>query len=347
MKRLKKIIFPLAAACGLLMLIIDAKNAIAGAQEGVNMCIKTLIPSLFPFFVISGYFCRVSSEINVPFLRPILKLCGMPSGTESLLIIGILGGYPVGAKTIADAWREGRIKYDDAIRLLGFCSNAGPAFVFGIIGGMFNSQLISWCLLAILILSAIFTGWLLPRNNYTETIKTSNHAVRLSEIFNGSLKSIASVCGWVILFRVILTVIKRWALWFLPDEVQIIIMGILELSNGCLALSGIHNEGLRFMLSAAMLSFGGLCVYWQTVSVTEDLGSGYYFPGKILQCLICLVLSAVAQLYLFPINQRLDLREIIIPTLIICLTIAVLKLYYNKKTVAFSRFFIYNTGNQV
>ncbi len=347
MPKRKKVIMPFIAALGLFILIIDTRGAVAGAQEGINLCIKTLIPSLFPFFVISGYFCRVCSEMELPFLKPLSWLCGVPKGAESLLVIGMLGGYPVGAKAITDAWRERQIETDDAKRLLGFCSNAGPSFVFGIIGGMFENLLTAWSLLAILILSAIITGWLLPRKKYTRSVDTRRPKASFSKIFDGSLKAIASVCGWVILFRVAISILERWVLWFLPDSARIILTGILELSNGCIALSGIQNHGFRFILGAGMLSFGGLCVYLQTVSVTEELGVGFYFPGKILQCLISFTLAGFAQFALFPADQTIPLRIITIPAFILCLFITAIKLHFGKKTVAISRFSMYNTGNQL
>jgi hypothetical protein len=71
--------------------------------------------------------------------------------------------------------------------------------------------------------------------------------------------------------------------------------GILELTNGCIHLGTLEDPELRFAVCAVLLSFGGLCVTMQTVSVTGKLGSGLYFPGKILQTCItaALVLPVV------------------------------------------------------
>lgn len=345
MKQMKKYGIPILAACGMLILILDTRTAVSGAQEGIQLCIKTLIPSLFPFFVISGYFCRVFSEFDLPFLKPILRICGMPKGTDSLFVLGVLGGYPVGANAIADIYREGRIHAADAKRLLGFCSNAGPAFVFGVAGGMFETAIAPWMLLAIQILSAILTGILLPRVEKNQAVRATTPKIRFSQIFEGSIKAIASVCGWVILFRVIITVLKRWFLWLLPDVTQIILAGFLELSNGCMALTGIENNGLRFMICSGILAFGGLCVYLQTVSVTDQLGTGFYFPGKILQCLISLILSGILQFVLFDPNNRMPLYTCSIPIGILLVYFVIIRIALNKKTVAIPQRLMYNTEN--
>lgn len=348
MKQMKNYVIPILAAGGLFVLILDAQTAVSGAKEGIQLCIETLIPSLFPFFVISGYFCRVYSEIDLPFMNPILRVCGIPKGTGSLFILGMLGGYPVGAKAIADMYREGRLQAGAARRLLGFCSNAGPAFVFGVAGGMFKTSLAPWMLLAIQFLSAIATGFLLPRTESRTAVQSRiTQNVRFSQVFEGSIKAIASVCGWVILFRVIITMLKRWFLWLLPNTAQIILTGILELSNGCMALAEIGNSGLRFIICSGILSFGGLCVYLQTVSVTEQLGTGFYFPGKFLQCLISLMLSYIAQYILFDPQNRIPLQICIIPVSILLICFVIIKMTHSKKTVAIPQRLMYNTVNHL
>ena len=42
------------AGLGLLILILDGGTAIEGVRTGINICIRTLIPSLFPFMVLCG-----------------------------------------------------------------------------------------------------------------------------------------------------------------------------------------------------------------------------------------------------------------------------------------------------
>lgn len=346
MKRMKNHIIPIFAAFALFVLVMDAKTAVIAAEEGIQLCIRTLVPSLFPFFVISGYFCSVCAEMKLPFLNPVLRFCGIQEGAESLFVIGLLGGYPVGAKSIADAYQEGRIPKEVAKRMLGFCSNAGPAFVFGVIGTMFDSPLIPWIMLIILILSAIITGHFLSNKNNQISAQHKQQATSFIKILEGSIRAMASVCGWVILFRVLLITVGRWFLWLLPESFQIIIIGITELSNGCIVLEGIANDGLRFMVATAILSFGGLCVYLQTVSVTGSLGTGHYFPGKVSQCMVSLVLSGVVQFMLFDQNNRVPITMLIFPTSIIAILLAVQKIQARKKTVAIPRYMMYNTGNK-
>lgn len=337
-----RLIIALSVLC---ILIFDSRAAFAGAQEGVQLCIHTLIPSLLPFFVISGYFCNTFSTTHLSFLKPLLQLCKIPDGSGALFMVGMLGGYPVGAKLIADAYRDKQIDASDAKRMLGFCNNAGPSFVFGIVGTYFSANYIPWIVLVILILSAILTGWLLPRTSGCNHIVHINKQISFNKIFQSSLVSIASVCGWVILFRVIISILKRWLFWMLADVMQVCLSGVLELANGCISLGLINNDGMRFVISTGLLSFGGLCVYLQTVSVVGDLGTGYYFPGKIIQTSIALILSLFMQYFLFSDANRIPLIFMIPPISLLAVTLAAVKAKNCKITVAILKKVVYNKVN--
>jgi len=82
----------------------------------------------------------------------------------------------------------------------------------------------------------------------------------------------------------------------LPQTLKVTMTLAMELANGCLALNEIDNLLLRFVLCAAGLSFGGLCVTMQTISVTAPDGIGMYLPGKIIQTCIATLLAMIVGL---------------------------------------------------
>ena len=93
----------IVAAIGISLLILDSKTALAGAQSGVELCIRTVIPSLFPFFLFSILLTTSLMGRRIRILRPLCRLCRIPEGAESILIAGCLGGYPVGAQCVSQA----------------------------------------------------------------------------------------------------------------------------------------------------------------------------------------------------------------------------------------------------
>lgn len=321
----------IAAGTGLLVLILDGKTAISGARDGIFLCINSVIPSLFPFFVLSTIINGVMVGSAARFMEPIGQICGIPKGSESILLLGLLGGYPVGAQCINEAYRNNKISNPDAKRMLGFCNNAGPAFIFGIAGSLFEARKTVWYLWGIHILCALITGWILPDRSRNDCMLENRHAVGITAALEKGLKNIALVCGWIIIFRVITAFFQRWFLWLFPDWLQAAIVGILELTNGCYALHNIANQGTRFVLCAGMLSLGGCCVAMQTFSVAKRVGTGMYFPGKLFQTTLSFVLASAVQFLLFPKSEIWRLPDVVLIILFCTLLIQIVVFCRRKK----------------
>lgn len=282
------------AAAGMALLILDSKTALSGARDGIELCIRTVIPSLFPFFLLSILLTGTVMGIGKRILSPICRVFRIPDGTGPVLLTGLLGGYPVGAQCISQAFEKGQIKPRQARRMLAFCSNCGPAFLFGICGNVFEENWAPWALWAVILISAWITALLIPADKIDSADITAGERMSAQRALNKTLRVMGSVCGWVVIFRVIIQFLQRWFLWLLPEEVQVSVCGLLELSNGCVELGRIESSSLRFMLCAGLLSFGGLCVTMQTYGVlSPKLDARLYFPGKVLQCCISLILSSI------------------------------------------------------
>lgn len=290
------------AALFMLLLIFDTTTAKASALEGVQICINVIIPSLFPFFVITTYLNSTLLGMRITGIKYIGRSLGIPDGCESILLIGLIGGYPVGAQLVADACRQKVFSKETARILLGYCSNAGPAFIFGVAGFIFSSKTIPIILWAIHILSALITGYLLPRPIKTSSAIVGTARCSVVQALKRSISICASVCAWVFIFKVGLTFAETIFLKYLDPYTATMIKGIFELSNGCIQLQNIDNEAIRFVIASFLLAFGGLCVALQTISITESIGTGLYFPGKGIQSCLSIILSVAILPPLFPQN---------------------------------------------
>lgn len=310
MKSAKENLYTALPVLGMTALILDTQTALSGAAAGLELCLRTVIPSLFPFLILSVLVTGNLAGRRISVLHPIGRLCRIPVGAEGLLAVGLIGGYPVGAQCVAQACRTGMLRREEAKRMLGFCSNAGPAFLFGMLCGVFTESRSLWALWGIHILSAIMTGILLPGGSFRTVDPQNIRPQTLTQALETSLKTISVICGWVILFRVMLAFYQRWFLWFFPDVVSVMISGFLELTNGCCGLQLAGHEGVRFLMAAAMLAFGGLCVCLQTLSVTEDTGAGMYLTGKLLQTAISIGLAYPIQGILFEPAQTVSLHPV-------------------------------------
>ncbi|MGN0999116.1 MAG: hypothetical protein ACI4PO_06145 [Faecousia sp.] len=300
----RRLLLGIFSALGILVLILDTKTALSGAAEGIALCIGSVIPSLFPFLVLSVLLTSALTGIQSKPLSRLGSLCGIPKGSEAILLIGLLGGYPAGAQAAVQAYRQGQLPRRTARRMLGFCSNAGPAFLFGIVAGKFSTWWAAWVLWGIHVLSALLVGACLPGRERSSVSSGKTVPMSLSRALEQSVRIMALICGWVVIFRVLISVLDRWLLWLFPIDMQVFLLGFLEMTNGCCELEYIRNEGLRFVCASAILGFGGLCVGMQTASVTEGLGTGWYVPGKIMQTLISVILASTCVFLLFPASMR-------------------------------------------
>lgn len=287
------------AAIGIATLIMDSRTAISGASEGIRLCLQVVVPSIFPFLVLSPVLTGALFGWQPKVLRPIRHLCKMPAGGESILLVGLLSGYPVGAQVIYQAYQGDTLSKSAAQRLLGFCNNAGPAFIFGMCGTLFTNPLCPWALWAIQIISAVATGMLLPGNHTEEHCVVAEKSLSFGQALSQAVTTALSICGWIVLFKTAFAFLDRWVLFLFPNTLSMIITGFLELANGINALRCVNSEVLRFIVCATILGFGGVCVASQTMSVTKDLGLGLYFPGKALQTLLAFSLAAILQNILF------------------------------------------------
>jgi len=284
----------LAAGTGMLVLILFGKKAVQGASEGVEICIKTVIPSLFPFFVLSVL--MNGSVGHWAMLAPVGKAFHIPDGAETILVTGLLGGYPVGARTVAEAVSQGQLDIREANRMLMFCSQPGPAFLFGVVSSLFPRRGSVWGLWAILLLSAWLVSCFTSGTGLERTAAFQKNDVSLPQALRSSLTIMAEVCGWVVLFRIGIHIFMDSSLLHRFPLGGSLLAGVLELTNGCLLLSQISSEELRFVLCSAFLSFGGLCVLMQTCSAARGLDMRFYISGKCMQTLIA---SLLALLYLW------------------------------------------------
>ena len=286
----------------LLLLILDTDTAKTSASEGIEMCLKVIVPSLFPFFFVTFYLNAALLGLSVPGFVRIARWVQFPAGGDSLLLLGLIGGYPVGAQLVAEACRKGNLKKDTGRILLGYCNNAGPAFLFGVTGMLFSSLWVTVLLWIIHIFSALLTGRLLPRPQQESMTAVMTQDASIIDTLKKSMHSCANVCGWIIICKIITGYFNKWLSGVVPAPFTILLSGFLELSNGCLMLDAFPSESTRFVISSLFLAFGGFCVMLQTASVTKGLGLGLYIPGKIIQTAVSTLTAAFVSHSLFHDN---------------------------------------------
>lgn len=304
------------------IIIFHIDTVRAEASDAVTVCLEVIIPTLLPFIILSSYLSdRIIGYTNRP-IDLFGRIFHIPSGFESIYFIGLISGYPIGAKNIADLYHSGKMSKQCANRLMLFCCNAGPAFIIGMTANMFRAWYISALLFFTHILSSILVAVITPKLEESATETPVTQPITFVKSLEKAAVTLPVICCWVIFFRIVLSMFRHYTSGYLSSEVTVLLTGLLEMTNGILFAADLPVEGMRFVISAGIVSFGGICVLMQTASVCAPLSIKNYCIGKLLQTAISVILAYIIQSFLFPLEDRLySFVYLLIPFLIILLYI--------------------------
>ncbi len=339
-RRIFDVLIILALFAAVAALVLFPKESIAAAQSGLTLCFNVIIPSLFPFFVLSTLIvqlgiARYFGRVLEPVMRPLFNVGGACS---TAFVLGFIGGYPVGAKTVIALYENGSCTKAEAERLLSFCNNSGPAFIFGVVGaGVFSSSAVGLLLylahtLASICVGVIFRRWGVKNEKSNTARLPELPGKRFTIAFTDSVKSAfqttINICGFVIFFTVFIKLLflsglipllssaiggifapfgfdKTWA--------ERLLTGFIELTCGVASLQGAAGELSRSMAMAAfMLGWAGLSIHCQVLSFIGDSGLSVrtYIYGKILQASFSAVIAYfMSRIFVFKLPAAIYLAQ--------------------------------------
>lgn len=294
-------LYALAAVAAGLALVACSAEAMEAARGSLRLCGEVLIPSLFPFFVLSG----LIQELGLPSRLGRLaapgmhRLFGVSGQGCAALILGLLAGYPLGAASAAGLVQRGEISREEGERLLGFCNNSGPAFLIGAAGaGVYGSAKAGVLLYFSHVLAALAAGLLLSRGRRGQGFERPSplppRAGALPAAVLSAVRNVLNVCGFVVAFGVVTGVLT--AIGLLPalaldlsrltglevSACRALLTGFFELGGGVGALRGLAATPANLALCAAIVGWGGLSVHMQTAAVAGDMKTARHLAGRCL-----------------------------------------------------------------
>lgn len=300
--------------------VLDPIKSANYVREALNLCYIVIIPSLLPFMVFSKILLNtpLMNALGKILNRPAKFLFNVPGMYAGAYIIGILAGFPTGAKNVAELYKSNPHTKNEAERMLGFCNCASPAFVVSAIGiTLFKSVYAGIILYAIHIISSVITGVILRFTSKTIPPQADNKAVKsekrteesiplsrnIAEAIGDSVTGILQICGIVICFSMTANIaadlIRLLDVNCLINEnrynnIRFVLSSIFEMSSGTDALGKIIVSGqVKFVLASAVIAFSGLSVHMQIFNSVMETGLSLknYFTGKIINVIISVLLS--------------------------------------------------------
>ena len=277
-------------------MVIDPQSCVESARYGLRLCAETVVPSLFPFFVVSSLFMSLGAgELAGRYLSRIMKpIFGVSGAGAIAFVVGIISGYPVGASCAVRLNNSGALAKTESERLLAFCNNSGPMFCIAAVGvGMLYSSNIGLILYLIHILSAMLTGAIFKfyksdsadcctapgRLRLTRNKSISGFSAAIGAAVTDSVRTMLKVCGFVVIFSVVCGAIPH----FTGAE---FLYSLLEITYGVKTLVPLDiPPALKLSLINMFVSMSGVS--------DSNISLKPYILGKLLQGALAFILSLI------------------------------------------------------
>ena len=297
------------AILGAFVLILFSSDvAIEYMKKGLILCSHAVIPALFPFMVISELIVKsgVGLRLSRLFARPMRWLFGVSEAGACAYILGLVCGFPIGAKTAVSMYDQGCITKAELERLMTFCNNPGSAFVISAVGiALLGNKRVGIALYLSVILSSMLVGVV---GKYFLGYKKENAPRRslyipqdfnvkvITDAVQSSAISMLTVCAYVVFFSALVGCVGALLSRLdAPRELTACIFGFFELSSGVGSAASLENRVGAVLLCALFVGWSGLSVAFQIMSVTagRDISFKPFFIAKAAQGILCAAIMGV------------------------------------------------------
>lgn len=299
--------------CVGVLLLIKRTQVADEVSSGLTVCGEVLIPSLFPFMMLSSFAVKSGvfgsmNRVVSPLTQKIFRLSGE---CFSALFFGFIGGYPVGASIVSELYEQERITDKDVRHMLSFCVNAGPAFIVTAAGEMMLGSKTAGVVMLISVCSAsVVTGvvytFFKKKTEHERANKTENKNLSQALVDSAfsSSKSMISVCTWVLIFSAFSGIIQS----FIKNETVLLIYSAFsEVTTGITSAAKLGG----IPLAAAVISFGGVCVMCQLLPTIKKCGvKAYeYLAFRIVNAVLSFITAKTILLFAHvPIDAFADME---------------------------------------
>ena len=289
-----------ASLCFAAAMVVFPAVTESGSKTAIVIWANSIVPILLPFFIFADFIKRVGNPERLP-----LKVYPF--------VIAFMSGYPMGAKIVGDLTAGGCFTKEEGKHVLSYSLVTGPAFIIGTVGAFMGNTGAAAAVAAAHYIGALLNGLIYRcpgsrsrkvnvRSNAGAGTGVHTQPKSYMENFTASIiagfKAMEVIWAYLILFMIAMELMESLGVFrLLPGETwSAFAKGIIEMTVGA-NMIGICNitMGLKTALTAFIISFGGLSVIGQSVSMASGsgLGLGTILQVKLTHGLIAGILAAV------------------------------------------------------
>lgn len=300
----------LAALAVCVSILIFSESCSKGAFNGISLCLNVLVPSLFPFMAASSFIVKsgLAQKIGKPFGKITKALFGLSGSFAPVILLSMLGGYPVGAKGISELAKSGAVSHKEAAKAALFSVCAGPGFIINFVGqSLYNSKTIGLIILCSQIISVILLGIIInlfdkSKGEYCCCAKASykpcSVGTAVVESALDSSKGILGICAFVVLFSAFIEIIGQI---ISDNSAENMLCCLLEVCSAVNRLS----QNCTLEMTAFAIGFGGLSVHFQIFSALGNVSVNklLFFCIRIIQGVITALLTHFGAIFLLGTSE--------------------------------------------
>ena len=283
-------------------------------RKGLSLCARAIVPSLFPFLVLSELLVAsgAGERLFSPLTRPLGKILGLSRAGCSAVALGLICGFPVGARCAILAYEKNALTRAECERAIASSSIPSSAFLISTVGAMlWKDKILGIFLYVCAIVSALLSGILI----YAVQKRRQKHEdspcdlqpfpVRFdASMFTASVRNATAstllICAYVVFFSTLTGAVELILGHFGANgTISAILSALWELSSGTVTASMISNRHLAILLTAAAVGWSGISVHCQMLSICEGhrLSVRPYLAAKLIQALLCPLLVSATFLF--------------------------------------------------
>lgn len=306
MKKIYSILITILIVTYIFLLFMNTEEVLFSVKSALDIWKTNIFPSLFPFLIIAHIMIDFGFiELFKELLKPLMHILKLNPNASFVLAMSLISGSPSNAKYIKELYEKSLINKKEAEKTLTFTFFSSPLFIIGTVGTLYLKDAKTATLILLIHIFSNLIVALIFKKYYISTISEKNINIKLAisqmikiqkkqklstsivKSIHQSLSTMIMILGSITFIFIITATLSN----LMPENIYLnaSIKGILEVTQGLKAVSLLEIPMIyKGCLSIMLLSFGGISIYIQIISILSDtdISTFPYFIARMLHSAI-------------------------------------------------------------
>lgn len=280
-----------------IFLLSNSKIVINSFNKSLNICLYTLMPTMFASILFSQILIKLEFDKYVPKIikNTIKKLFNISDNEVIIFLLSIISGYPNNSKML--------INNKNLNNIIHYTNFVNPIFLICTVGAIYlNDIKLSIIILISHYIGNIILGIILKNKNINDNKTIINQNYNFLNIYYSSLKStvitLSTIFANILFFSIINALITN--IINLNEPLNSFVIGLIEFSNGIYNISQ-TNESLfiKGLLILIIITFGSFSIHMQILSINDKIKYFKYLLYRIINIFISSIIFIILYLILY------------------------------------------------